>query len=238
MNNIETVAMPDAPARRGTCPCWSGLGVMPANNTSMQIGYLAGKYPGRLGLLISPGGWRKPPSWMPYALDNGAFSAWVNRKEWDEGAFMDLLELSRRHFHPLWVVVPDVVSDRAATLRSWEKWAPRILEVEPHVQLAFAVQDGMEPSDVPEDAAVVFVGGTTEWKWRNLRLWTENFPRVHVGRVNSERKLWQCHDAGAESCDGTGWMRGGESRIEELERFLRLTTRSQEQGQMIMEAIL
>jgi hypothetical protein len=216
----------------------SGLVVMPSNNSGMQIGYLAGKFPKRLGWLISPDGWRKPPSWMPYALDNGAFGAWSNQKPWDEGKFMDLLERSRSHFRPLWVVVPDVVADREATLELWGEWFPRVRQILPHIPLAFAVQDGMTKADVPSNADVVFVGGTTEWKWRNLREWTENFPRVHVARVNSERLLWMADKAGAESCDGTGWMRGGEDRIEELQRYLEMSTRGDQRPQMIMEGIL
>jgi len=78
----------------------------------------------------------------------------------------------------------------------------------------------------------------TEWKWRTVRTWTENFPRVHVAKVNSERKLWQAAQVGAESCDGTGWMRGGENRIEELERFLGMSTRGDKRPQMVMEGIL
>ena len=31
---------------------------------------------------------------------------------------------------------------------------------------------------------------------------------MHVGRVNTERRLWQCARLGAESCDGTGFFRG------------------------------
>lgn len=217
-------------------PC--GLGVMPTNNSGIQIGYLCGKYPGRLGWLISPDGWRKPPSWLPYALDNGAYGAWANQKPWDEVKFVDLMERAARHERPLWVVVPDVVMDRDATLERWAEWSPKVAEVLPYVPLAFAVQDGMTVEDVPQNAGVVFVGGSTEWKWHTLRMWTANFPRVHVARVNSERKLWQCYEAGAESCDGTGWMRGGEERIEELERFLKLSTRNDKRPQMVMEALL
>jgi hypothetical protein len=211
--------------------------VMPTNNSGIQIGYLCGKYPGRLGWLISPGGWRKPPSWMPYALDNGAFGAWINKREWDEQAFIDLLDRTRGHIRPLWVAVPDVVADAEATKARWQEWSQRIREIT-NVPLAFVVQDGMTVADVPQDADVLFVGGSTEWKWRNLKMWTAAHPRVHVGRVNSERLLWMAHDAGAESCDGTGWMRGGEDRLEELESYLRLSTRKDKRPQMVMEAIL
>ena len=209
--------------------------VMPSNNSGMQIGYLAGKFPQRLGWLISPDGWRKAPSWMPYALDNGAFGAWTNGPQWDESAFTSMLEKARSHFRPRWVVVPDVVADRDATLKMWSKWFPIVKDIIPHVPLAFAVQDGMRKEDVPTNADIVFVGGTTEWKWRNLREWTQNFKRVHVARVNSERLLWMADKAGAESCDGTGWMRGGEDRIEELQRYLEMSTSGDKRPQMVME---
>lgn len=176
-----------------------GVIVMPANNSSMHLGWLAGRYPGRIGWLLSPGGWRTPHRWMPYALDNGAFPAWTNGKPWDEAAFLEM-------------------ADREATLASWQVWAPRLRE---HGwPLAFAVQDGMTPEDVPGDADVIFVGGTTEWKWRTVLIWCQHFPRVHVGRVNSYRLLWSSHDAGAESCDGTGWFRGDQDQLAGLERYL------------------
>lgn len=90
----------------------------------------------------------------------------------------------------------------------------------------------MTPHDVPDDAEVVFVGGTTKWKWRNLRTWTDNFPRVHVGRVNSERLLWMAHESGAQSCDGTGWLRGGDDRLCELRRYLTQSTNGDQRPQL------
>jgi hypothetical protein len=211
--------------------------VMPSNSSGLAIGRLVGKYPNRLGWLMSPDGWRQPPSWMPYALDNGAYGAWKNGTPWDEGSFMELLERARKSHFPLWVVVPDVVMDRDATLAKWGEWVPRIRTVLPHTPLAFAVQDGMTKEDVPGDADIVFVGGSTEWKWKYLRTWTENFPRVHVARVNSERLLWMADDAGAVSCDGTGWMRGGEERLLELEHYLEISS-GRGRAQMVMEALL
>lgn len=193
---------------------------MPSNNSGIQIGYLCGKYPNRIGWLMSPGGWRKPPSWMPYALDNGAYGAWSNKKPWDASAFTDMLEGSRSSHNPLWVVVPDVVTDREKTIEMWHRWSPIVRSILPHTPLAFAVQDGMQVEDVPSDADVVFVGGSFDWKWDNLHLWTENFPRVHVARVNSERLLWKADSSGAMSVDGTGWVRGGEERLKGLVSYL------------------
>lgn len=107
-------------------------------------------------------------------------------------------------------------------LAAWKEHAPRIAAA--GYRLAMAVQDGMTADDVPPDAAVVFVGGSTEWKWRNLRHWTTSFPRVHVGRVNTEKYLWRAHEAGAESCDGTGFFRGRREQLDGLIRYLEQST--------------
>ena len=47
-----------------------------------------------------------------------------------------------------------------------------------------------------------------------------NFKRVHVGRVNTYRLLWLAHEAGAESCDGTGWFRGDRKQLQGLIDYL------------------
>ena len=211
--------------------------VMPSNNGGLAIGRLHGMFPNRLGWLVSPDGWRPPPSWMQYALDNGAFGAWKNQTKWDDNAFTAMLERARKSHYPLWVVVPDVVADRDATIDLWHQWYPQIQDILPSTPLAFAVQDGMTKDDVPDNADVIFIGGTTEWKWKNLRMWTDNFPRVHVARVNSERLLWMADDAGAILCDGTGWMRGGEERLIELENYLKISN-GRGRSQMILEGIL
>lgn len=138
--------------------------VMPSNNSGLQVGYLAGKYPGRLGWLIGPGGWRKPPSWMPVALDNGAFGAWSKNQPWDERAWWNLLSEATRVCLPLWAIVPDVVMDKDATIESWHKWESVLRDEFPNLPLAMAVQDGMTPSDVPAGAQWIFVGGATRGK--------------------------------------------------------------------------
>lgn len=187
--------------------------VMPANNSSGIVHFLAGKYPGKLGWIMSPGGFKEPRSWLPYVVDNGAFTAWEANREWKEEPFFDLLDrcqLSR--FKPDWVTVPDAVGDREQTLWLWRQYERRVRQY--GWRLAFVVQDGMTPNDVPESADVVFVGGSTKWKWRNVALFCATFPRVHVGRVNWVDKLEYCERVGAESCDGTGFFRGGPDSIQ------------------------
>lgn len=196
--------------------------VMLSNYGGVWPGYLSGRYPGRIGHLYSPGGQRGPWPFLPYALDNGRFAA-SQTGEWSELEFKRLLAFAHGNSArqcPLWAAVPDVVADREGTLRDWKVWAPQMKKN--GFILAFVVQDGMESSDVPEDASVVFVGGSTEWKWGTLARWVRDFPRVHVGRVNSPHRLYHCEALGVESVDGTGWLRGGpeSNQFQGLLRYL------------------
>lgn len=191
---------------------------MPANNSKSTVHYWAGRYPGALGHLYGPGAFRKPYPWLPFALDNGAFAAFTNGTEFDSAAWVALLDkVERTGESPLWALVPDVVGDRDATLRAWEKWAPVASRY--GWPLAFAVQDGMTKGDVPA-ADVIFVGGTTRWKRRSMAQWARDFQRVHIGRINTAKWLWRCVEVGAESCDGTGWFRGDKEQLAGLENFL------------------
>lgn len=205
--------------------------IMPANNAKMLVGYLAGKYPNRIGWIMSPASWREPHDWLPYVFDNGAFPAWEKREAWNEAAFWKHCEKIKGRTHrPKWIAVPDVVADRSATLQSLFRHSPRVATYK--CPLAFVVQDGMTPDDIPPNADVVFVGGTTKWKWSTLTTWTAAFPRVHVGRVNTERMLWMAHESGAESCDGTGWFRGDKKQLEGLRRYLEDSTHGKPQSEL------
>ena len=124
-----------------------------------------------------------------------------------------------REIKPQWIVVPDEVADRAWTITNWYLWEAKLRDRYPGIPLAFAVQNGMGIECVPKTADVIFVGGTFEWKWITMPMWCQNFPRVHVARVNSWQRLWYCKELGAESCDGTGWFKGVEER-HDLHLFL------------------
>ena len=181
---------------------------MPSNHSGAEVHYLAGRFPGKVGWLIGPSAIRKTKlrHWIPYACDNDAFSSWSCNREWNEAEWIAMLDWTRMcEFKPMWALIPDVVADKKRTLENWEKYYP--VAVSYRYKLAFAVQDGMTPDDVPINADVVFVGGSTEWKWKTVSTWTQNFKRVHVGRVNSIDRLWLCEDLGVESVDGTGWFR-------------------------------
>lgn len=163
------------------------------------------QYPNRIGLLLSPGGWADPLG-LPYALDNGRFTVWSRGKKYDEAKFWKHLRRAQKIHAPLWLAVPDVVANRLATIDEYLHWAPKLTTL--GWPLALVVQDGMTICDVQSltpQPSVVFVGGTTKWKWRTIRHWCRNFTHVHVGRVNGYHSLWAAQYAGASSTDGTGW---------------------------------
>jgi hypothetical protein len=192
--------------------------VLVANNRTKRAHEMA-KRLGNMGHLYSPGYQRAQTyEHLPYALDNGRFIAWKNKAEWDRVAYTKLLqwafEVDRS---PLWALVPDVVADKEGTLEEWQYWYPRLRGFP--WPIAFAVQDGMEPEDVPSTAQVIFIGGSTEFKMKAIRPFCEAFPRVHVGRVNTLKRLIYCYRAGVESVDGTSWFIAPE-KWRDLERFL------------------
>jgi hypothetical protein len=199
--------------------------VMVSNNCSGLVHHWATKYPGAIGHLYSPEGFREPSPWIPFALDNGAWTCHIHNRAFDERAFLQMLtQVKELGVHPRWVVVPDAVGDRRRTLEMWKDWE---IVVEGYgFPKAFAVQDGMVADDVPPGAEVIFVGGSTEWKAATIRSWCQHFPHVHVGRVNrlgGKTGLLRCHAAGAASCDSTAWFRGKQRDLAELETYLRWT---------------
>ena len=195
--------------------------IMPANNTGYKVCDLAERFPSRIAHLISPEGWRTP--FLPYALDNGAFSAFIRKTPFDAAAYLNFLSLTHQCIaRPMWALVPDTVGCRDSTLAMWRTWSPALLRR--GLTLAFAAQDGMSFSDVPKAASVVFIGGSTPWKLGAIKPWCGTFPRVHVGRVNTPDRLWLCHDAGAESVDGTGFFRGNNYQETGLVQYLAATS--------------
>ena len=172
------------------------------------------KYP-QLGELIVPSAGNSPDSLrlVPgmWAMDNGAYSGF------DTDAFMRMLQAFHGRKGCRFVCCPDVVADANATLDRWSFWSGVIRGV--GFVPALVAQDGLLVEDVPwKEVGALFIGGTTEWKLgpqcRTLMgyakargLW------VHVGRVNTRRRIYQAMEAGADSCDGTGFSMFSEIRI-------------------------
>lgn len=149
---------------------------------------------------------------MPYALDNGEWPAHANGTPWDEGAFLRALD--RFGAGAMFIVVPDVVADREASLARTKHWLPILQAREDlaRVPLLIAVQDGMTFEDIEpfltDPRIGIFLGGSTEWKERNIIPWgrfcEERGLYYHVGRVNTARRIHLCAAAKAKSFDGSG----------------------------------
>lgn len=201
--------------------------VMPASASGQIWGILANAS-GKLGHLYSPGDFKGPWPWFPYALDNGCFAYWnPDDNSFDEAAWLNDYERWKRHLFraqsatqkALWAIPGDRPGDWAETKRKWKLYAPDVVAA--GIPLAVAVQDGATPADVralDPEPFVICVGGSTEkggdggWKWDTAEMWLREFPRVHVLRVNKPDRLPWLEDRGCMSCDGTGWMRGARER--------------------------
>lgn len=156
----------------------------------------------------------------PWLLDNGAFS-----DSWSEDVWRAGLERWQAHEATcIAAVVPDVVSDAAATLARFAAFAPAVREY--GYRVAFVTQDGLSMADVPwSDLDVLFVGGTTQHKLHESMPFILEAKRrgkwVHVGRVNSAKRMHQFWIA--DSCDGTSM------KIEPSPRYARLYTHAMEE---------
>jgi hypothetical protein len=195
--------------------------VLISNGSGTYVGYLAATYPDRLGNLFSPAAKpRGPFKFMKYSFDNGAYAWWKNGRPFDDEAFLKLIDWGKLQTQkPEWLAVPDVIHDADRTLRQWEIWEPRLRKLV-RWPLAFCAQDGMQPGDAPNTAEVIFLGGNTARTKESISKWCARYPRVHVGRVNGSKMLWECHDANVESCDGTGFPRGDQRQLAGLIDYL------------------
>lgn len=159
-------------------------------------------------LLISPTGCVRSEG-FPYALDNGAWTAFQREQPFDDGAFLRAVD--RVGERADWIVVPDVVGNATATLDAFDSWWPRLRGLG---LLLLALQDGMSRDDVSarlRPGVGLFIGGSDDWKERSAQSWGE-FARarslyLHMGRVNTARRIAIAASAGCDSTDGTSASR-------------------------------
>lgn len=142
---------------------------------------------------------------VTWAADNGAFSdSWDPEKWW---AWLTAeQQLAHRHTC-LFATAPDIVADAWASHLRAAPWLPRIRDL--GYPVAYVAQDGLQNLPVPwSDLDVLFLGGSTEWKLgaaaRDLtRQALDRGKRVHMGRVNSERRYEYARAIGCHTVDGT-----------------------------------
>lgn len=176
---------------------------------------------GLLGCITTPAqGNVTFPAEIDTVADNGCFSQQWNESRWwqwllDQPRTIRFAVCPDQHN-------PDGGECHQATIERWHRFAlrMRIAGFTP----AFVCQVGATAETVPPDAEVLFLGGTTEWKlgpdaWGIARRWRGD-RWIHMGRVNSERRMRVALAMGCDSCDGTYLTRGPNKNLERLLRFL------------------
>lgn len=170
---------------------------------------LAEMHTARMRVLVGPDqldrGTAPPP--LSWALDNGAWGCFQRGVPFDAGAFREAM--ARWGEGADFVVCPDIVGAGLESLAFSVSWADEVRQTTRR-PVYLAVQDGMSEADV--DAQIewfdgLFIGGSTEWKEATMHAWGRyaagrEMP-MHVGRVNTDRRLRLAIDAGASSVDGT-----------------------------------
>lgn len=173
---------------------------------------------GNLGRLVSPRSGNLIRPGERWAADNDAFLAW------DETRFVRMLNRLDGQPGCLFVTAPDVVAEAKATLSRFWDWRYEIAGR--GFPVAFVGQDGAESTHLPWDAFDAwFIGGSTEWK---LSLASEQLAReakargkwVHMGRVNSRKRLRHAIEIGCDSVDGTGFSKFPDVYLARSKRWL------------------
>ncbi|MBC8640802.1 hypothetical protein IAG25_28700 [Caballeronia sp. EK] len=161
-------------------------------------------------LLVSAKGELRTEGFRRYALDNGAWTAYQQGQPFEEHAFA--VAVDRLGERADWLVLPDIVMGGMASLDYSLKWLERLRGMP--CRMLIAVQNGMQVDDLAallSPAVGIFVGGSTEWKEKTAHVWGSLARRrhcyLHVGRVNSARRIRICAAAGADSFDGTSVSR-------------------------------
>lgn len=140
---------------------------------------------------------------IPWAADNDAFG------NFEPEPFAKMCERLRGLPGCLFVTAPDVLGDARRTLELFDEWQPRLSPL----PLALVAQNGLHPRDVPWDRIdALFVGGDDTFKLgpageRVSKVALDRGKWLHVGRVNTLKRIRYCATLGADSVDGSQWAR-------------------------------
>lgn len=158
---------------------------------------------GLLGYIDTPAQGNTRNAGVDWCADNGCFS-----DRWEEPTWWAWLEANAHAAASCrFAVAPDVVADAWRTHLRSMPWLGRIREL--GYPVAYVAQNQLELHPVPwHDFDVLFIGGDTVWKLgpHARRLTAEAKARgkwVHMGRVNSYKRLAYADAIGCDSADGT-----------------------------------
>jgi hypothetical protein len=181
---------------------------------------------GQLGCITTPaqGNVTFPDEWDCVA-DNGCFRL-PGQKPWEERPWLDWLRSQPRRFR--FAVCPDVVDleGKPTHDETIDRWAHYGGMMARHGFVpAFVAQIGCTPDSLPDDASVIFLGGTTEWKlgpvaWSIVARAKAEGRWVHMGRVNSKRRFDTARAMRCDSVDGTYLTFGPDTNLPKLLSWL------------------
>lgn len=158
------------------------------------------------GLMLTPAMGNNPNLRRTiWAADTGCYA---HPERFDADAYLRWLDKRPRKLC-LFATAPDRVGDAESTLDIAVPFLPRIRAL--GYRAALVAQDGLERlhRNIPwDDFDCLFVGGTTAWKlsevaYQLAREADERGKWVHLGRVNSWRRLKAATVSGYDSADGT-----------------------------------
>jgi len=165
-----------------------------------------------IGMMVSPGGCTTPQNFGYYAVDNGAYSCFVNGREWDGDDYERYLSKMLSKGTPDFIVTPDKVAQGLDSFLFSIVWNKRLREAHPSIKQYLAVQDGMTPENVERGISIwdgIFVGGSLEWKYRTAEAWVvfahQHGKPCHIGRVGTWDKIVWAMRIGADSIDSSSW---------------------------------
>jgi hypothetical protein len=182
---------------------------------------------GQLAMIITPKQGNRLPAGVTWVADNGCGPGkhGIGAGFPGEDAYIGFL---RRHADKaadcLFACAPDVVGDAAATLARSRPMFARIRDA--GYRVAYVLQDGQELVPVPWDEIdAVFIGGSTEFKLGEVArgLVAEAKARglhVHMGRVNSRKRLRYAAEIGCDTADGTYLVFGPDKNLPKLLSWL------------------
>lgn len=163
-----------------------------------------------------------------WVYDNDCFNGGFDPAQWAR-TLVKLLPYRRQC---RFVVMPDVVGDSVRTKSLWYQWLPMIQTYK--FPLAYVAQNGQSELDLPEHASAMFIGGDDSFKLgEEGRVCVEQAKRrgmwVHMGRVNSLKRLRYAQNLGCDSVDGTYVCFGKDINTPKLTSMMRTVLYGQKQ---------
>ncbi|MDE2104879.1 MAG: hypothetical protein KGL39_47015 [Patescibacteria group bacterium] len=185
-----------------------------------------------IGFILTPNMGNRPNLMHTFwGADTGCFSL---KQEFQLDVYLDwLIHLQAYRSRCLFATAPDVARQPNGTLggdpiATWKR-SKHVLPVIRALGFpaALVAQNGIENTAIAWDSFdVLFIGGDTEWKLgeQARRVVSEakaNGKWVHLGRVNSQRRLRYAHDIGCDSADGTYIAYKPSEYVKTVRRWLR-----------------